>query len=316
MRTFISWSGTQSQQLAQAFRDWLPLVLHYVDPWMSASDIDAGDRWGTKIAKELDTTNFGIICVTKENLNANWMLFEAGALAKSVEDGRVIPLLLDIDFKEISGPLAQFQAKKTEKKDIQEIVTSINKNASTPVLDDRLKQLFESLWPSLETKISAIPKKSTPSKQARSQNDILEELVSSIRNLEMRFRDSMDDPRGIIKRRPRLNIHPGMLMELAKKISDGPRDPIAILIFSSLLRDDVPWLYELGLDAYRSIKSGRPKEARASVQRFIEAVNMLRHGPFMEMFDDKRTYMVIREMLSMMDLPYINCDDLDPPTNE
>lgn len=32
MKVFISWSGERSQALAQALRDWLPLVLHFVEP--------------------------------------------------------------------------------------------------------------------------------------------------------------------------------------------------------------------------------------------------------------------------------------------
>ena len=122
MKIFISWSGDQSHALALALKEWIPMVLQYVEPWLSQSDIDAGERWDVKIAKELEAANYGIICVTKENAGAPWLLFEAGALAKSMEDGRVIPLLLDIDFKEITGPLAQFQAKKVDKSGINDVV--------------------------------------------------------------------------------------------------------------------------------------------------------------------------------------------------
>ena len=64
------------------------------------------------VAKGLETCNFGVLCITRENLNSPWILFEAGALAESMQDERVIPLLLDLDFKDLSGPLAQFQAKR------------------------------------------------------------------------------------------------------------------------------------------------------------------------------------------------------------
>ena len=67
MKIFISWSGLRSQALAEALRDWLPLVLHYAEPWLSKSDIKSGDRWSIEVAKELQETNFGVICVTREN---------------------------------------------------------------------------------------------------------------------------------------------------------------------------------------------------------------------------------------------------------
>ncbi len=126
MKVFIGWSGTRSQALALALRDWLPLVLHYVDSWLSETDIAAGERWAEAVAKELEASNFGIICITGENLTSPWILFEAGSLAKSLQSSRVIPLLLDLEFSEISGPLAQFQAKKVDEEGLSEVIHSIN----------------------------------------------------------------------------------------------------------------------------------------------------------------------------------------------
>jgi hypothetical protein len=88
------------------------MVLQSVSPWLSHADISAGDRWADTVAKELEASDFGISCINRENMSSPWIHFEAGALAKRMQEGRVIPLLLDIEFKDISGPLAQFQAKK------------------------------------------------------------------------------------------------------------------------------------------------------------------------------------------------------------
>jgi len=201
MRIFISWSGERSQALAQALHEWLPLVLHYVEPWLSKSDIAAGERWGIEVAKELDGSNFGIICLTRENINAPWILFEAGALAKLMQEGRVIPLLLDVEFKDISGPLAQFQAKKVEKGGLSDVIISINRAAPQPVPEDRAAKLFESLWPQFENRLVAIPKPTTPSKPNRPQHEVLEELVASVRGLDVRLRDD-DEVRFRRRKRP------------------------------------------------------------------------------------------------------------------
>ena len=67
MKVFISWSGERSHVLADALHEWMPLVLHYVEPWLSQADIEAGQRWAEQVAKELETSNSGIICVTREN---------------------------------------------------------------------------------------------------------------------------------------------------------------------------------------------------------------------------------------------------------
>lgn len=298
MKVFISWSGEQSHALAQALHEWLPLVLHYVEPWLSQADINAGDRWGPKVAEELATTNFGIICITKDNINAPWLLFEAGALAKSLEDGKVIPLLWDIDEKEITYPLAQFQAKKVEKKGVSDVISAINKCAEPSVPDVRLNQLFDSLWASLETRITEIPKKPTPTKHARKESEILEELVSGVRGLEMRLRDNIEQDRAMNWSRKGRLLHPEMLMEMTHMMGDGPDDPMRILIVTGLLRDDAPWLYDLGLELYKAIVNGRVEEMRLTHEKFAKAVEMLRHSPFMDA--DKRIYILLREAMEII----------------
>ena len=75
MKIFISWSGERSKLAAAAFHEWLPLVLHYADPWMSEMDIESGSRGLKRISEELDGRNFGIICLTAENLRAPWIKF-------------------------------------------------------------------------------------------------------------------------------------------------------------------------------------------------------------------------------------------------
>jgi TIR domain len=89
MKVFISHSGPRSRAIALALKDWMPLVLHYVDPWVSQKDIAAGDRWAVEVGAKLSDSNFGIICLTPENLNAPWLLFEAGAISKSFDEGAV-----------------------------------------------------------------------------------------------------------------------------------------------------------------------------------------------------------------------------------
>lgn len=286
MKVFVSWSGSRSQLLATALRDWLKLVLHYVEPWLSEADLTAGERWGPALAKELETSNFGIVCITRENLTSPWILFEAGSLAKSLEGSRVIPLLLDVEFSEITGPLAQFQAKKVDRDGVFEVVQSINSQAKQPVADAQLRQLFDALWPNLEKQIAEIPKTVAPAKQTRSQHEILEELVTSVRSLDARMRDQEEfGSREPHRRRWRRKFHPFMLDELTHRIARGPGDPAAILVLASVFRDDMPWLYELGMEAYRVAKTGSFEATRDALEQFQRGLHMMRRGPFGKEFD-------------------------------
>lgn len=206
MRVFISWSGERSNKVALALRDWLPLVLHYVEPWLSETDIQAGDRWIQSVAQELATANFGIVCVTSENINSPWMLFESGALAKSLETSKVIPLLFDLDFADISGPLTQFQAKKLTREGMEEIVYSLQSSAETPMPEKYAGRLFEVLWPDLERTVAEIPRQAPAQRYVRPQNEVLEELVTSVRALEVRMRQTFTFLQSDVRQRENSNL--------------------------------------------------------------------------------------------------------------
>ena len=279
MKVFISWSGQRSKGVAIALREWLPLVLHYVEPWLSEADIEAGERWAQSVAKELATSNFGIICVTSENIGSPWVLFEAGALTKSLESSRVIPLLLDLDFTDITGPLAQFQAKKLVREGVEEVIRSVNTATDEHIPDERAAQLFDALWTELEKKLAGIPEQAPTERHMRPQHEILEELVASVRALDSRMGDIEEIAAGGKgPRRSRRRMHPMMLREFSH-MGEKANDPIAILFVASMFRDDMPWVYEMGAETYRSIKSGAPDAANA-LRNFRRIAEFTMHGPF------------------------------------
>lgn len=305
MKIFLSWSGDRSRAVATALREWLPLVLHYVDPYMSNADIDAGDRWAQSVANELSASNFGIVCVTPENVNSPWILFESGALAKSLESGRVIPILLDLDFSGISGPLAQFQAKKLARDGLLQVVSSIQTNCEHAVPADRANQLFEALWPDLERKIESIPEPKQEERKTRPQQEVLEELVTGVRSVEARVRESEESLSRLARgggssKRSRRMMHPEMMMDLSMRGLDGPEDPTILLMMAGYFRDDIPWIYELCVEAFRAISSGR-KDADRAVRRLDRALHGATRGPWMEEFElDKGSFMMFREAVSRL----------------
>lgn len=96
MKVFLSWSGELSHKIALELREWLPFVIQSIEPYVSSEDIDKGTRWSIDIAKELEDSSFGILCVTPQNLNAPWLNFEAGALSKAFENSFVSPFLFGL----------------------------------------------------------------------------------------------------------------------------------------------------------------------------------------------------------------------------
>jgi len=184
LKIFISWSGDTSKRLAEEIRNWLPTVLQTAIPYFTPSDIEKGNRWASSIAKELDEAVIGIFCITKDNLNSPWLLFEAGAISKKLEQSLVCPILFGLNTTDITGPLSQFQITQFGKYEIKSLIKSINTVNPTIVLKDSvLNEVFESRWPKLEEKIKTIydEQKIIPTEQIRSDRNMMEEILNLTR---------------------------------------------------------------------------------------------------------------------------------------
>ena len=180
MKVFISWSGDQSKKYAEAIRDWLPAVLQMVTPYFTPTDVEKGARWSTDIAKELDSSQVGIICVTRDNLHSDWVLFEAGALSKSMDKSHVCPIIFGISNTDLSGPLKQFQTTEFEKSDIHKLINVINNKMGDYKLPPKtLDTVFDKWWPDLQAKVEGISKSvDVSSEPVRSERDLIEEILA------------------------------------------------------------------------------------------------------------------------------------------
>ena len=153
------------------------MMVQSLDPWFSSKDIDSGRRWNSEIAGQLSETKFGILCITPENQTAPWILFEAGALAKTLDiDTYVCPYLIKIEKSQlIQGPLISFQAKEANKNETWDLVVTLNNavkaNKERGVDEAGLKPLFDFFWPQLEAVINDLPDHEAESPQRRRERD-------------------------------------------------------------------------------------------------------------------------------------------------
>jgi hypothetical protein len=182
MDIFISWHGKRSYAVAVALRDWLRLVVNDFKPWLSSADIDKGARWSAELAAKLGSANAGIFCLTPSNLTALWLIFEAGAISRTTEKTHVCTLLVGLQASDVTGPLAQFQATRTTKEEIHQLVTNLNKALGEHSMDEALvNRAFEMWWPELEKELQNLPPDETALPPRRSDRELLEELVDLAR---------------------------------------------------------------------------------------------------------------------------------------
>src|ERR1035438_8571153 len=220
MKIFISWSGTQSHEAAAALKNWLPYIFTDAQVFVSSEDIRKGKRWLPEISKELSTTNFGIVCLTQDNLESPWILFEAGALSK-LKSAQVCTLLFgNLRNADVEGPLSNFQSTIFNKSDFLKLIQSINSKLGKGRLEEqRLKAMFEKWWPDLDNSITASSKHNEKSvKPKRSQEELLSEVLEITRAIARNLKESseIDDYQ---KMRRLVNL-PLKELELSAKTAD------------------------------------------------------------------------------------------------
>ena len=133
----------------------------------------------------------------------------------------------------------------------------------------------------------------------RSLADIMSTLTELPSRIEERISERMEPTR----RRKLRHIHPMMIEDMTHMFSTKSNDPVGVLIIASLLREDMPWLYEMGIEAYRTAKSGTPKAATEALRGFQRIVERSMHGPFMEefMMSSKESRMMMHELPALLE---------------
>lgn len=161
---------------------------------MSKHDVSSGVRWASEVASELAHSNFGIICLTPDNLEAPWIMFEAGALTKNAT-GRACGLLFrGLTIANITGPLEQFQNREFSEAGFRQLLDDISKVLNSPVEPQYVDMLFEKFWPEISNAISGAMASQSPRQEAprRSPDDLLEEVVERVRTLEVLSQRDME----------------------------------------------------------------------------------------------------------------------------
>jgi hypothetical protein len=194
VKVFISWSGSASYAVALVLKDWFPKVLQGVQAFVSAKDIDKGANWTVELTRELEDTDFGVICLTPENLSSPWLNYEAGAIAKSVAS-RVCPILHGVRKSDVNPPIAQLQMTDFDIDEIKLLMRSMNKTAGGHLASHAVDEAVDVWWPQLVTSMGRIPvssitekgEPSEPKKPEVSTAEMVAEILHRMRDLDSRI---------------------------------------------------------------------------------------------------------------------------------
>ncbi len=234
MKVFISWSGPRSKAVAIVLRDWLRCVIQALDPWLSTDGIDRGAIWFSQIMEELKDTRTGIICLTSENKNVPWILFEAGALAKGLSTNRVCTFLIDLAPADVEDPLAQFNHTTPTEESMFALLRTLNAQLEKKLDDNILQQVFRAYWEQFtqdfnkavsDTKVDAT---ALPPVE-REERSILEEILSTTKAMEKQVVRLDSEVKDLRMKTPFVNLSGfAMPQGVSPTYLEPPKTPISI----------------------------------------------------------------------------------------
>lgn len=184
MKVFIAWSKDQSRRLAQVLNTSLKVIIQNLETFFSEEDIEVGTRWFEIIENQLNECNTGILCLTPENKDATWLMFESGAISKQVERAKVISICFGLKTTDVSPPLSMFQNIEFNKANFYKLLMELNKNIEKPLEQKILEQSLDSNWNKLEEEVNKIlsTSQNTSGEKTRKVEDMVEELLTLTRN--------------------------------------------------------------------------------------------------------------------------------------
>jgi hypothetical protein len=241
-----------------------------------------------------------VVCLlTANSLNRPWLLYEAG-VAKGKLDTPVYGVALGIPLsKANTGPFAQFQNCDDNEESLTKLIMQLIERipGSEPDHDDVLMQvkLFKDR---IKGELEKQPKDVKEEKKTKDEESIpklFEEIKVMFQDLPNRIEKVTINPR------TKRNEDPNRIIDYGEFLLRGEGDPTGILVLFSIFRENLPWIYEAGLDFWRAYKSDDIKKAIATYE---EIRRMLEHTSRTDFLSDRRLTMrsqySIREGLEYM----------------
>jgi len=275
------------------------------------SGIEYGQEWYRAIMQKLDDATDVVALLTARSLNRPWILYEAGvAKGKLYATQSVLGLALGVTLDEAAtGPFAQFQNSPDEEDAITSLVLQlIRRNPQADPREEAVRRQVKAFRESVASLLAARKPKNegAPKSEENSVAKLFEEMKVLVRSVPERVVNELGPVRPRLSRRRK--FHPMMVEELFHRQLTGP-DPInlglPVLILFSNLRDDLPWLYEVGVQLYRALESGNPTAIERARRAVFAATELIHREPafrdFMGTADIEESGYMLFELQHILD---------------
>lgn len=303
---FIS-HDSRDADLAELFADLLSDVSGGTLKSFRSSDnkgtsgIPFGAEWYSAIMSQLDSATDVVALVTQHSVDRPWILYEAG-VAKGKLDTIVIGVALGVPLERVSiGPFGQFQNLNDDEDSLTRLALQLlerNPDASPREAAVRMHvKLFR------EKVAVALAGRDTQSEESSSEDEnvaaLFEEVKAMVREIPDRIESRTRPFDGHTPLRRMARRSPEFLEEFmipGRLISPDGGYSTGWMVLISLLRDDLPWLYETGLDIYKTARSG--KDIKKLAREFMELLEFTLHSPMGDLLirDEKMSFRFYRQL--------------------
>lgn len=312
MLVFIS-HDSRDADLAEIFANLLSDVSGGTLKSFRSSDkkgnagIEFGAEWYASIMSQLGDATDVVALLTARSIDRPWILYEAG-VAKGKLETTVLGLALGVPLEKVStGPFGQFQNCSDDEDSLTKLVMQLlQRNPDASPREEAVRRQVKIFIEAAAKSHSSRPKKeSNANEEEQGVAKLFEEVKAMVRELPDRVDDRV---RSASRRRLKgRRIHPGMIEEMLSVFPrhSGPNGIAAGLLFvCSTLRDEVPWLYEPGMELYRALLHGNQREISAAQKHLKTVLEVATHSPWMHEVmrpDDEEMFYVVRHLPKMLE---------------
>lgn len=304
---FIS-HDARDAELAEAFSKLLRSVSAGMLKSFRSSDkkgtegIEFGDEWYKRLMTRLQSASDVVCLLTERSFERPWILYEAG-VAKGKLNKPVLGIALGIPLSKVSvGPFYQFQNCDDSEDSLKKLIMQLARRIPALEPDSEVVEAQVQVFKNQVDEILAQLGESTEEEETPSESStarLLEELKVIVRDMPSRLEKRLSDPRLRERRRKIRHFHPMFFRELMHMMPHGPEDPAAILIITSFLRDEAPWLEVLGREAYEAMQGRNRSRKEKAIRALHHAIEFLIHTPMGEelFVESEEDHMFFRETM-------------------
>jgi hypothetical protein len=324
---FIS-HDTRDADLAEAFGNLLTDASGGILKSFRSSDrkgtagIEYGQEWYRAIMQKLDDATDVVALLTAFSINRPWILYEAGvAKGKLSANDRVSGIALGVTLEEAAtGPFAQFQNSPDEEDAITTLVLQlIRRHPQAAPREEAVRRQVQTFRESVAGLLKGRKKDSAQPSIRPDETSVakfFEEIKVLVGDVPERVASQLGVDPQIRRTGRRRRLHPMMIEDLLHYASrnEAPNSRgLPILIAFGLIRDDFPWLYELGIDLYHALQRRNPSAIERARKTLIDTLGMTAHGPILHMMgrgpEDEETIRFLHHMVR-------DLDRLIPPSDD